>query len=107
MEPSDESVKENIQPADLEEIQRIFEAVEVKTYIRNDIEEESSRIGFIAQDLHNSIGEASLFQNLVHPIDRGEDQPQLLGIDYSRMVTILWGVVKNQEARIKALEAKV
>ena len=102
---SDESVKEHVALADLEEVQRIFEAIEVKTYTRNDIEEESSRIGFIAQDFDNSIDKTSLFQNIVSPIVR-EGEPELLGIDYSRIVTLLWGVCKRQEARIKALETK-
>ena len=121
---SDQSIKDNISKADYSEIQNIFDAIDVKTYTRND-GVEGSRIGFIANDFDNNISEESQFQNIVFKIKTEqqtkttegqageaveevvEEQPYILGIDYSRLCTILWGVCKNQEARIEALEAKI
>ena len=99
---SDRSVKEDIELASLTEIQQIFDQVEVKTYTRND-GPESSRVGFIAQDLAEAISIDSKLDNLVNPF-RG-DKPPLLGVDYNRLVCILWGVCKNLQTRIDALEA--
>ena len=103
---SDERVKDNVELADLAEIQAIFDSVEVKTYVRND-GPLGSRIGFIAQDFQNSIDIDSKFQNIVHPI---YTEPPLLGIDMSRLTTLLWGVCKKQQnindltVRLTALE---
>ena len=100
---SDERVKENIELADLTEIQAIFDKVDVKTYERND-GLLGSRIGFIAQDFQKSIDNESKFQNIVHPI---YTEPPLLGIDMSRLTTLLWGVCKNQQQIITDLTTRV
>ena len=97
---SDERVKENVQLADLVEIQNIFNNVDVKIYERND-GPLGSRIGFIAQDFQNSIDNDSKFQNIVNPIFT---EPPLLGVDYSRLTTILWGICKQLQSRVQALE---
>ena len=97
---SDERVKENVQLADLVEIQNIFDNVDVKIYERND-GPLGSRIGFIAQDFQNSIDNDSKFQNIVNPIFT---EPPLLGVDYSRLTTILWGICKQLQSRVEALE---
>ena len=117
---SDQSIKENIVIADYTEIQNIFDSIDVKTYNRND-GVEGNRIGFIAQDFDNNISQESKFQNIVHKIKTSEqhsgggveeevvieEENYILGLDYSRLCTLLWGVCKNQEARIQALGAKI
>ena len=121
---SDKSIKDNIKIANHTEIQNIFNSIDVKTYIRND-GVEGSRIGFIANDFDKSISDNSKFQNIVHKIykpnqttettqagageqvelqEQEEEQDFILGIDYSRLCCLLWGVCKNQERRLKALE---
>ena len=100
---SDERVKENVQLADLVEIQNIFNNVDVKTYERND-GFLGSRIGFIAQDFQNTIDYESKFQKIVNPIFT---EPPLAGLDYSRLTTILWGVCKKQQELITSLESRV
>ena len=117
---SDQSIKDNIVIADYTEIQNIFDSIDVKTYNRND-GVEGSRIGFIANEFADTISEDSKFQNIVHKIKTGEqhsgggveeevvieEENYILGLDYSRLCTLLWGVCKNQETRIQALEAKI
>ena len=106
---SDQSIKDNILKADYQEIQNIFNSIDVKTYTRND-GVEGSRIGFIAQDWDSAISSDSKIQNIVHEIQSYKEPEQenpLIGIDYSRIACILWGVCKNQEARIQALEEKI
>ena len=98
---SDERVKENIELADLAEIQAIFDKVDVKTYERND-GLLGSRIGFIAQDFQKSIDNDSKFQNIVYPI---YTEPPLIGLDMSRLTTLLWGMCKRLQSRVEALEA--
>ena len=100
---SDERVKDNVQLADLVEIQNIFNNVDVKTYERND-GFLGSRIGFIAQDFQNTIDYESKFQNIVNPIFT---EPPLVGLDYSRLTTILWGVCKKQQELITNLDSRV
>ena len=85
------------------EIQNIFNNVDVKIYERND-GPLGSRIGFIAQDFQNSIDNDSKFQNIVNPIFT---EPPLLGVDYSRLTTILWGVCKKQQELLTSLESRV
>jgi hypothetical protein len=98
---SDRSLKSDIEDASLQSCQEVFDAVEVKTYERTDLAP-GKRIGFIAQDVEQSL--PAEFANLVgtRPSGLGE----VLTLDYSRLVTVLWGVVKNLQARIEALEAQ-
>ena len=101
---SDESIKDDTALASLEELQSIFEAVEVKTYRRTDIP--GDRVGFIAQDVQAAISADSKFQNIVKGIY--SDKAPLLGLDYSRLAsTVLWAVCKNQQAQIADLNARV
>jgi hypothetical protein len=97
---SDQRIKNDIRDASLQSCQQVFDAVEVKTYERTDLAP-GKRIGFIAQDVQGSLPEE--FANLVgtRPSGLGE----VLTLDYSRLVCVLWGVVKNLQARIEALEA--
>ncbi len=101
---SDESIKENIALASLDELQSIFDSVEVKQYSRIDIS--GDRVGFIAQDIQAAISADSKFQNIVNPIYT--DKPPLLGLDYARFAsTVLYGVCKNQQSQIADLTARV
>ena len=79
-------------------IQEIFDSFEVKQYQRTDVQ--GNRIGFIAQDFVNAL--PTEYDNITH-MDYSTGNP-LWGLDYARLTTILWGVCKNQEERIKALE---
>jgi len=103
---SDQSIKQNIAPASLEELQRVFDAVSVKTYERVDIP--GSRVGFVAQDIQAVISSDSKLQNIVNPLYSNKPAPPLLGVDYARLAsTILWGVCKNQQAQIADLNARL
>ena len=100
---SDKSIKQSIELANLDELQQIFDRVEVKQYHRIDIP--GDRVGFIAQDVQAAISEDSKFQNIVNPIY--SDKPPLLGLDYARLTTILWGVCKKKQMMIEDLAARV
>ena len=104
---SDASIKKDVSPASLGQIMKVFDAVEVKTYERTDME--GSRIGFIAQDFVEAL--PSEYDNIVNKTYH--DDVLLWTLDYARLVTLLWGVCKRQEidiavlaSRITALEAK-
>jgi hypothetical protein len=109
---SDQRLKEQIKDADLDMCQTVFDAISPKTYKRNDVDQNKTRLGFIAQDF-----EANLpieFQNIVAPFIHGiDDKQEMLGLDYARITCILWGVCKNQQKalqeltqRLEALETK-
>ena len=101
---SDESIKENITHASLDELQQIFDRVEVKQYHRTDIP--GDRVGFIAQDVQRAISVDSKLRNIVNPIY--SEKAPLLGLDYARLgSTVLWGVCKKQQAMIEDLNARV
>jgi hypothetical protein len=94
---SDESIKENIQNASIDDCKDIFDNVDVKIYNRTDIG--GNRIGFIAQNIQENL--TPEFANIIST--QYGDVP-LLAVDYSRMVCILWGAVKTLEQRITILE---
>jgi hypothetical protein len=105
---SDSKLKDDQQPADLVEIQRVFDAIQVKTYMRNDLGDQK-RIGFIAQEI-----EAALPEQFKHIVGNGtlkrseESEEELIKtIDYSRLTALLWGMVKNLQNRIEILETKL
>ena len=83
------------------------------TYTRNDLHTDKKRLGFIAQDF---LPFEKDFPNLVNTFEHthsDDKKEEMYGLDYSRLVCILWGVCKNMQAqltdstaRIAALEAK-
>jgi hypothetical protein len=105
---SDTRLKDNQQSADLDEIQTVFDAVEVKTYERNDLSGQK-RVGFIAQEFEAVLPE--VFKHIVGDgtLKRSEesDEEVIKTLDYSRLTTILWGVCKRLQNRLDVLEARV
>ena len=100
VQTSDESIKNGVEDASLDDLMNIFEATDVKTYTRKDVP--GKRIGFIAQDVQAKMPKD--LSNLVF-MTYEQDQP-LLALDYSRLAaTVLWGVCKNLQQRIEVLEA--
>ena len=98
---SDRAIKDDVQNASLDDCKNIFENVDVKTYVRKDIS--GTRLGFIAQDIQTHAPPE--FANLLG-MQYGANEP-LLSLDYSRLVCVLWGVVKVQETQIDDLIARV
>ena len=100
---SDRNLKEDIVKADLQTIQKVFDAVEAQTYRRID-GPLGSRLGFVAQDLENSLNDADApFDNIM---GRTRDGKNHRTIDHSRLTCLLWGVCKNLQHRIEALEGQ-
>ena len=61
------------------------------------------RIGFVGQDGASAL--ATHLPNVTNVISgRPVGDDQLLALDYSRLSTVLWGKVKQLEARLAALE---
>ena len=105
---SDRRLKEGIEQADYVECQRVFDNVEVQTYKRNDTETSQHRLGFIAQDVQAAL--PTKWQNIVRPFlfeHEDKSREEMLGIDYARLTCVLWGVLKNQQATIVNLDARV
>ncbi len=94
IQTSDQSIKENVQDAPLDDLQAIFDSSEVKTYTRTD-GVQGTRYGFIAQDVKSQLPQD--ISNLVFetraPTAEGEEPAEiLLALDYSRLAaTAPWG----------------
>ena len=93
---SNESVKTGIMDID---VSKIFDEVKVKTYTRTDKPELGERVGFISQDIQK----ACIDNNIPDSFTTIDDN-NLLGLDYSKLVTVLWSKVKQLEQRIAVLE---
>ena len=105
---SDRRLKEGIEQADYAECQRVFDSVEAQTYRRNDTETSQHRLGLIAQDVQAAL--PAEWQNIVRPFmfeHEDKSREEMLGIDYARMTCVLWGVLKNQQATIVDMAARV
>ena len=61
----------------------------------------TKRVGFIADDVKAALASED-WSNIVG--DRPVGDESMLTLDYSRLVVILWGVVKGLSARLTALE---
>ena len=92
-------MKSAVEPIDPQEAQRIFDSVRAKRYKRVDIEQDTWRIGYIADEVKEAAG--AYAPNLVGSED------DYLTMDYSRMTCLLWEVTRGLQARITALEAKL
>ena len=103
---SDRRLKDDIEDASLADCKAIFDAVEVKTF---EWKRDGQRsVGFIAQEVEAALPENGKFKDIVNrstyqPTE--EDEPlEIKTLDYSRMAAVLWGVVKQLEARVAVLE---
>ena len=103
---SDRRLKEDIETASSANCKAIFDAVEAKTFQWKRDGQRS--VGFIAQEVEAPLPENGKFKDLVNrctyqPTE--EDEPlEIKTLDYSRMAAVLWGVVKQLEARVAVLK---
>ena len=100
---SDSKLKDKQRTADAGQLQAIFDGVEVKSYERNDLDNQE-RTGFIAQEL-----EALLPESCRHIVGEGTMETEageqtIKTVDYARLTTILWSVCKGLQRRLDALE---
>ena len=66
------------------------------------------RIGFISQEVGAAL--PTEFRNILGEYTKEEEGKDLIALktlDYSRLVCILWGVCKNQQAELAALTSRV
>ena len=106
---SDIKLKDNQQTADHDVIQNVFNRIDVKTYERNDLNNEK-RIGFIADDFFDALPEefAAIVSEHTYQktVSDGEPMPPpetIIQLEYSRLVCSLWGALKNTSTRSSAL----
>jgi len=113
---SDESLKEDVAKVDSERALEVLKAVEPMTYRRNDIADDSPRLGFIAQHVQAAIPPE--WANLVgttggspeYVDDDGNTVPakaSTVTLDYSRLCAVLWSANRSMLARLEALEARL
>ena len=100
---SDQSVKEDVQDVDLSPA---FDAVSCKSYKRTDRPEMGRRVGFIAQDVQKACMDHDL-PNTFNADIQQDDGSTILGLDYSRLVTVLWSKVKQLENRLRTIELAI
>ena len=93
---SDEKLKHNVEPAELEELQQLFDAVAPKWYRRTEGSQKRT-LGFIANEVQETgpVGQA-LCGKLVD-----EELGELVTLDYNRMCCVLWGVCQGLQARVE------
>ena len=98
---SDKRLKTDIETLDPATAMSILKSVEPKTYERTD-GQTGRRAGFLADDIHLACLHNELYVgNIVSRTGDG----QYLGLDYARLVSILWSCCKTLDSRVQALEA--
>jgi hypothetical protein len=113
---SDASLKSGVVPASTDDAIGVLKAVEPKVYRRNDLQDQSPRLGFIAQDFAsalppewaNIVGKTGGVQE--HLDEEGNTVPaksSTLTLDYARLVCCLWTANRSMLARLEALEARL
>ena len=114
---SDETLKSDVVPASSVQALEVLKAVEPKVYSRNDLQDQSPRLGFIAQDFQIALSNTG-WTNIVgatgavgeHLDDQGNTvpaKPSTLTLDYARLVCCLWTANRSMLARLEALEARL
>ena len=108
---SDHRLKQNQEVVHLPTLTSIFDAIDTKEYdpISTGTRTEGNplpserRVGFIADDIKGVL--PAEWTNIVgiKPVN----DTDYLTLDYSRMVSILWGVVKSQKQRLEDLEPRI
>jgi len=106
---SDTRLKQNQTLVPIATMSAIFDAIETKKcdLISTGVDTEGNalpserRVGFIADDVKAVLPET--WTNIVGSKALNDDE--YLTLDYSRLVCVLWGTVKELRARVAALEA--
>jgi hypothetical protein len=93
---SDERLKKNIKPLELG-LEQIKALKPARFDYKTDESENSSRVGFIAQEV---------LPVLPHAVDAPEDSEQMLGVSATEMIPVLVKAIQELEARLAALESK-
>ena len=120
---SDGRLKTNQRLVDSSTCQSIFDQIEVKQYERYETlgsrlsgGDNVTRVGFIAQEVeaalpdgwHGIVSAASpSFHNNSDEDPLKDLQGDILHLDYSRLVAVLWGVVKRQKQAIEELDSRL
>ena len=108
--PSDERLKDDVLDLPSDQCLDVLRQVSSKSYRRNDLNETSRRIGFIAQHCEAALGPSLANTNVIDSIER-EIAPgtteTLKTLAYDRMTVILWQCTRSLLARVEALEAQV
>ena len=109
----DSKLKDDQQIIDKKVMVEIFNNIEPKSYIRNDIPEDvangARKFGFIAQDVEAQITGKADFQSLVMKSTLGKNEDgtdkEVICLNYDGLLTILWGVVKQQQTTISSFQS--
>jgi hypothetical protein len=104
---SDSKLKDNQTIANIDDMQSIFDNVEVKTYERNDLNGQK-RVGFIANEFEAVLPDYAKHIVGTGSLKRSEDaeEEEIRTLDYGRLTSILWSVCKNLQRRIEVLESR-
>ena len=100
---SDASIKTSVETVSTEAAMAMLKNVEARTYRRTDIENQGSRLGFIANDVESNCPEE--WGNLVATVNAKDGQ--ILGLDYARFCPILWAICQKQQEQIEQLSARL
>jgi len=113
---SDATLKDDVVPASTTHALDVLKAVEPKVYRRNDLQDDSLRLGFIAQDFAAALPpEWANIVGATGAVDEHVDEegtavpakPSTLTLDYSRLVCCLWTANRSMLARLESLEARL
>ena len=105
---SDRSLKDDLQDANTEQCLSMLRQVSAKTYVRKDLPDSGSRLGFVAQDVETAC--QPLWSNLVststYKWAQAPEGAEIKVLDYARLTSVLWQCTRDLLARIETLEAR-
>ncbi len=106
---SDRSLKDDIQDASTEQCLSMLREVSAKTYVRKDLPDSGSRLGFVAQDVEAAA--PPLWSNLVttstYKWSQSPEGAEIKVLDYARLTSVLWQSCRSLLARVEMLEAQM
>ena len=86
----------------MDECLALLQGINARKFIRTDLGEDTEkvqrRVGFIAQELQS--GMPGYWTNIVH-------QGETMSVSYDRLVCVLWNCLKDTNAQVAALTARV
>lgn len=98
---SDERLKDDVKDLSEDDCVSLVKNVKAKSYVRNDIEGDNRRVGFIAQHIQaQATGDLGA---LIGQANDGDNET-FLTVDYPKLTSVLWGVCRNLLSRVEQLE---
>ena len=103
---SDRSLKDDLQDANTEQCLSMLRQVSAKTYVRKDLPDSGSRLGFVAEAAGPPLW-SNVISTSTYAWAQAPEGAEIKVLDYARLTSVLWQCTRSLLARVEQLEMRL